>query len=142
MNPPSAILKDFLVTEGIGVFGAATGWSIHVGVEPEEPDTTITLYDTPGEEPNPKWLVDYPHWQIRVRGAPNSYLGGYNKAAEVKAAMLGLPSQELGGIIFAGIYVITDIFLLMNDKKGRPIFVTNWRGIIHLPDGTGNRLSL
>jgi len=51
MNPTTIDLKDVLEANSVGVFGASSGWGIYIGFEPESPDTTITLYDTGGNNP-------------------------------------------------------------------------------------------
>ncbi len=141
MNPTSVDIKDLLVIGAHGVFAATTGWSIHIGVEPDNPDTTITLYDTPAEPANPKFLLDFPRWQIRVRGTGNSYPTTYAKALQIRDALLGLPSQTLGGTVYVGIYLVNDIFFLQQDKASRPIFVSNWRAF-RQPSSGDHRQSL
>jgi hypothetical protein len=142
MNAPSIDMKNYLVTNGVGTFGqnpTASGWSIFIGKEPDRPDNTVTLYDTPGDAPNPKWLLDFPRFQIRVRN--NKYELAYNKAEEVKSWLLGLPSQDLGGIRYVGIYVVIDTHFLQTDESARSIFVSTWR-IIREPAAGQHRRPL
>ena len=75
-NGTAEDFSGILVTAGVGTIGATSGWRIGVAVEPDGsgiPDTTITLFDTGGFSPNPKWIIDEPSVQIRVRGSPNGY---------------------------------------------------------------------
>jgi hypothetical protein len=58
-----------------------------------------------------------------------SYAAAYNKAEEVKDKLLGLPSQDLSGIRYVGIYVVIDTAFLMTDQEGRAIFTSTWRVI-------------
>jgi hypothetical protein len=140
MNLPSIDIKNFLVTEGVGSFGEnPSGWSIFLGHEPETPDETITIYDTPGERPHPKWLLDYPRFQVRVRSF--NYEDAGNKAEEVKSVLLGLLPQDIGGTRYDGIYVVLDTFLLKADERKRYIFVNTWR-VIREPTIGANRLPL
>lgn len=141
MTAPTVEVKDYLVAQGVGTFGATSGWAIYIGIEPEDPDTVITLYDRPGDIANPKYSLDYPRWQIRVRGTPNSYVATHGKAKEIKDVLLGLPPQNLGTTRYDGVFMVGDIFYLQADEKGRPIFITNWRGILE-PVASGNRISL
>ena len=141
MNAPSIDIKDLLEAGGHGTFGASSGWAISVGVEPDEPDTSITIYDSPGEPANPKFLLDHPRFEVRVRAEPNDYLAGYSKAQDVKDALLGLPPQVLGGTQYDGIWSVVDVFYLGPDKKHRPVFVSSWR-VTREPSSGDHRVSL
>lgn len=130
MSAPSIDMKNLLLlTPPLGTFGQnpsqPNGWSIYIGSEPDTPDRTVTLYDTAGEAPNPKWLLDFPRFQVRVRAV--KYEDAYNQAEAVKSRLLGLPSQDLGGIRYNGIYVVIDTAFLMKDDKQRFIFTSSWR---------------
>ena len=143
--PMSIVVKDLLVDAGIGVFGVPATvdlWPIFIGSEPDDLnglDNCLTIYDRGGEPPNPKFLLDFPRFQIRVRS--NSYEDGWNKASEARELLLGLPSQTIGVVRYDGVYVTIDTRMLMADTKGRPIFVTDYRVIREPATGT-NRVSL
>jgi len=77
MNPVSEDVKDKLVTAGVGVYAATTGWGIFTVVEPDKPATTITIYNTPGRPPG--YYADrslppthYSGFQTRVRGTTDA----------------------------------------------------------------------
>lgn len=125
---------------GLGSFASGTGWAINVGSEPTSPDTAITVYDTGGTEPNPKFLLDYPTFRIRVRANRKDYLAGYNKIAEIKDALLGLPSQDFNGTRYVGIWATSDI-LHLGESEDRPIFTITWRSIRE-PASGDNRIEL
>ncbi len=141
MASPAIEIKDFLVTNTVGVFGATTGWGIYVGSQPEDPDSVITLTDSPGETANPKFSLDFPRWTVRVRGNPNDYTSAYDKSKEIKDVLQGLLPQSLSGTFYDGIFIVGDIFFLQSDRKGRPEFISNWRGILE-PPASGNRIAL
>jgi len=126
MNPATIDIKDVLVTDGVGTFGATSGWAIFIGFEPESPNTTITLYDTGGKEPVPNLLLDFPTIQTRIRGEVGEYEQTYQKALEVRESLLGLPTKTINGTLYDGVWANSDIIYL-NTNKGRPIFVINWR---------------
>lgn len=141
-NAPSRDMKDLLVAASVGVFGVnpdADGWSIFIGNEPDEPDNTITIYDTPGEAPHPKFRLDYPRFQVRVRC--RTYDAGWLKIEEVKSALLGLPSQTINGTIYEGIWAVTESAFLLRDGRNRSVFTSTWR-IIREPTTGTNRLEL
>jgi hypothetical protein len=141
MTAPTVDMKDLLVSQGIGAFAASTGWGIYIGNEPDSPDTTITLFDTPGEPANPKFRLDYPRWQLRTRGAPNGYPAAFDKATAARNVLLGHAATVINTSRYDGIFLVTDTFLLKIDEKQRPIFVSNWRAFKE-PASGGNRVSL
>lgn len=141
MSNPAELLKDVLETAGVGVFAATSGWSIAVDQEPPEPDTVITLYNTGGVNPNPKWLIDFPSVQVRIRGAVNGYLVSRAKAQQVKDTLLGLPSQVVAGERINSITGIGDIVNAGRDDNNRPLCTVNFATIIEPSSGT-NRIPL
>lgn len=126
-NFVSLDIKDLLVSKGIGAFGGSADWAIFIGKEPPDPDSCITIYDTLGEAPNPKWLLDEPRFQVRFRS--NDYPAMMAKADAVKRALLGLPSQTLGGTVYVGIWMIADTGFLMQDANERSIVTQSYRVI-------------
>lgn len=123
-------LKDLLETASVGTFNVATGWGIFIGKQSEKLDTAITIYNTGGLPPNPKWLIDNPTAQVMIRGAANGYEAAHSKAVECKDALLGLPSQTLNGDRWDAINITGDLNELGFDEKNRPLFSINLRMII------------
>ncbi len=127
MGAVSVDIKDILVAAGIGAFGSSSGWSIAIGKEPVSPDTVITIYDTPGDAPNPKWRLDYPQVQIRVRGSKRGYTAAHDKMEAIKNALLGRDPETVNSSYYAAFWMVTDTYALPADELERPLFVTNWR---------------
>lgn len=128
----SVDLKDMLVADGVGTFAASTGWSIFVGREPEVragvvPETTITIYDTGGFDPNPGLRIDHPTAQIRLRGAVGGLVALRNKATEIRIAMLGRPASIVNLTRYDGIYLMGDVALIGFDEENRPLMTINLR---------------
>ncbi len=126
MASPAKGAMDLLVGVGVGVDGDA-GWAIKVGRAPTSPDTLISIYDTPGEAPNPKWLLSFPHFQVQVRGAIDDYAGAYQKAKDVQDVLLGMKSQAVNGDQWDGIVGVGDIAFLKFDENNRPLFAVNFK---------------
>jgi len=126
-NTPTVDVKDLLVAAGIGTFGGTAKWSIYIAEEPDFPSDVITLYDTPGPPSNPKFRLDEPRFQVRVRS--NKYNEAHLKAEEVKAQLMGLPSQTFNGTRYEGIWVVIETAFLKQDGKGRSVVVTTYRMI-------------
>lgn len=140
MNPVSMDIKDMLVTEGLGVFMANTGWSINIAVEPEEPDTAITIYDTGGvpdytliNSANP---VDHDTFQVRVRAI--SYIEGHAKALEINKFLDKTDTYiETGGTYDVTYYTFqrsSGIISLGENDNDEYIWITNFRTTRHESD--------
>lgn len=131
---PSEILKDILVSEGF-IFGGLTDWAIFIARRPESPDAVVVLYDSGGKSPNPRWLIDYPSVQIKIRGDVNQYKAAYEKAQEVKNILLGRPSfTTTNSDRVVHINMLGDITFLGYDKKDQPEFVLNFDLILEPND--------
>lgn len=81
MTSPAVDMAEYLVAQGVGVLGAATGWSINAGTEPMKPDTCLTVYDTGGLGFDIDSDIEQPGIQVRARG--NDYRATYAKLATV-----------------------------------------------------------
>lgn len=124
-------IKDLLVTAAVGVFnGTNDQWNINIGKTIEEPDNCITIRQTGGTTPNPKWLLDYPSIQVIVRSGPNGFRDAWNKAQSVKNVLLGLPSQDLNGDRWVQVNMMGDVSDIGQDEKRRPRVSVNFRLII------------
>lgn len=129
-RPPAQDVMQMISNAGHGTIGASSGWSILGGRMTESPNTQIGLYDTGGFSPNPKWALDQPTVQVRVRGNVMDYLGAYAKALNIKNTLLGAATQTISGTIYKGILMEGDIIFAENDHKERPVFTLNfslWR---------------
>lgn len=121
-------IKDHLESRAGGQFAATSGWGIYISREPPEPDTVITLYPTgSASEPNAKWRLEHPTFQVRVRGAPNGYQLAQAKAESIKHELLGLGSTVINSTLYVGIWMTTDIIFMKYDDNNRPIFVMSYR---------------
>ncbi len=134
LNPPSSDIATFLAAQGAGTIGT----DIFVGMEPSEPDATITVYDTGGIAPNPKFLRDEPQVQVRIRGAVNDYQNAWIKAQETKDILLGAQPQILNGTDYVLFVQIGEMIALGRDENNRPLIVSNWQLVREMASG-GNR---
>lgn len=131
MTLPSADMRDVLVAAGVGTKGTSSGWSIYIGREPDAvgsvPHTVITIYDTGGNDANPKNILDYPSFQCRVRGAVGDYQAAYLKQLEIKDTLLGKSIFTINTTQYTGIWQVGDIIFVDYDDNNRPIITSNWR---------------
>lgn len=126
MNPPSVDVKDLLESAGLGMFGATSGWAIYIGTEPDQPDTTVTIYDITGAEPDYAAGVYYPAIQVRVRGAPYKYLEAYEQAVRIRDLLLTVNRTVIGNSVYS-VWIEGDLAHLDTDESQRPIFVATYR---------------
>jgi hypothetical protein len=122
--------RDLMVNANLGTFEATSGWSIHIGKMPKTPDTAILITQGPGLSPNPKWLLDYPTVQVRVRGSQGSYESARAKAKDIKDLFLGFSSADVNGDRWVSITMLSDIAFLGYDDNERPEFSINFLMIV------------
>lgn len=129
----AVIIKDHLVAQGVGTFAASSGWSLHVNDLPDDdgvPDTIVAIFNSGGSPSNPKWLLDFPHIQVRVRSAVNGYNAAWAKSVEIHDLLLGLPAQDVSGGRIDSITAIGHINPLGQDDKRRHSFSMNFALIV------------
>jgi len=103
-------------------------WTVKVGQMTPEPDLVIVFYDTGGIAPNPKWRLDYLTIMTQVRGGPDDYVSGWQKARQVRDYLLGITPQTLpSGDRIDGIIILSELTLVTYDDQKRPIFSVNFR---------------
>lgn len=132
MNPVCVDIKAMLTTGGIT--------RIYLGSEPRDVAKPVTvIYDTGGEAPDPKWLIDYPTFQIRSVGA--DYQTGYGNLLAIRDILLGRAPGTVNNTHYGGIWANTDIIFLGMDGKNNYTFVCNFR-TMREPSSGGNRTGL
>ncbi len=134
-------IKDLLVTAGVGVFDAQTGWGIFIGSEPTRPDTVISIREFADRGPMAKWLVDFPSVQTMIRGAPGGYQAAKSKAEEVMNELHSIPSLDLNGDRWNSIIATSGPAYNGDDESNRPKFSVNFKLILEPATGT-YRISL
>ena len=127
---PSEHVKDYLVTKGY-TFGGTDNWALYIGKQPENPDRVITIYDSGGLAPDPKWTLLYPSVQLRIRGDQQGYKDTALEARKLRDYLIGVPSYTASNTDrIVSITGIGDIAHTGWDDKNRPDFVFNLRMII------------
>ena len=117
MSSAAYDVATILQTATLGTIGT----DLFIGKDPGEKTQTVTLYDTGGPSPNPKWARDEKNIQIRIAGAVNDYAGATK--------------------IYILFTMLSDITHIGYDQNSRPLLTINLRVIIDLPN-TGNRLTI
>lgn len=127
MASPADAASDFLPNT---VVGGSTGWTLKIGRDVATPDQIVVFSDSGGSNPNPKWLLDFPNIQVRVRGAPGGYSEAYAKAKQVSDVLLGIASQNVGSDRWVSVTGLGGIMFTHYDDQERPTFSVNFRLII------------
>lgn len=138
MTAPTEHLRSLLAAHV-----AISGWQLETGAMPATPDMIIMLSDTAGQDPNPKYLLDFPAAQIMVRGEVGGYIATQAEAAAVKDILLGVDSQDIGGDRLVSITQNGDLGFIGRDENERPLFVLNLAMIIEpATNPNTNRIAL
>jgi hypothetical protein len=119
-------VAQILVDKGVGVL-SGNGWTIKVSQYVSTPDQLITINDTGGAPPNPKWRLDFPTFQVQVRGAVNGYAAAWQKMKDCKDVLLGMDAQEVNGDRWDGVLAMGDLVPLGYDEQNRPMLAMNFR---------------
>ncbi len=129
-NSPAFDAAALCITAGVLAASGST-WPAKVGRLTTSPDAQAAFIDTPGQRPNPKYLLDFPTFQVLVRGAPDGYDTAYAKGKAIKDALLGMNATTLGtGDRWDGVTMLSDLAFLAYDETSRPLFSLNFRVIL------------
>lgn len=101
-------------------------WMLYKGFMLDQPDRAICIYETPGTAPEEQFAIDYPDFQIRVRGNPNDYKSARHVIQRIFNA---LHAQETNiGAAYVFCYAKQSGPMSMGrDEKMRPHLVWNYR---------------
>lgn len=131
MTSPAVMLHGLVPTT---IINGSTGWVSKIGNMVDQPAKLVVFYDTGGQPPNPRWLVDFSTVMVQVRGSVNDYNGAYTKIRQVRDSLLGIESQDVGSDRLVSVVCQGDIGFLSYDDAQRPLFSVNFRVIIEPAD--------
>lgn len=121
LHSPANILRQVLVDLGLASYPPAAQWACSIDVEPDEPEDSITLYDTDGRDFG-RTMPDGERQEmhgvlIRVRSGDGQE--GYAKARAVAAALDSVRMQAV--TVGSAAYLVwsvsrtTDVVLLVKE---------------------------
>jgi hypothetical protein len=127
---PAHSISDFLVANNQGVYSEAPPvgtYRVGTGREGDKPNQFITVYDSggSGQPDNPRWRINYPMIQVRVRGNKDDYTGTWSKINDLKELLVGLEPQDIDGDRWSGIIINGGINFIGYDSVSRPMFTVN-----------------
>ncbi len=124
MNSAAFDIQQQLIDQGVLV-------PIFVNSEPTKPNEVITIYDTAGDPPNPKWLLDTPEIQIRSRSKDQAI--AYSNLRDIRDRLLGISQFAEGSSFYIGIWAKDDIGYIGQDESNRSLLTINLR-LVRQPD--------
>lgn len=129
MSPAHDIAQK-LASGGLGALGGTSPFAIFVALEPELPDSCITLYDTGGEDSDTDEMnIEYPTIQVRVRAT--SYMSAAGKAREIKTLLMA-GELVVGNRRYVGFKVTSDIASIGTTERNRHVLVASYRAILEM----------
>lgn len=132
MTSPAYELARYLETQGVGVWGSsALGvWSLAVGQGPDVPNTTITLQDEGGGEPDTDELdIQDCAISVLVRSGKEGadYLTAYAKAEEIRGLLITPAPLITENMHFIGVRMLTNISNAGRDDNDRQILLATYQ---------------
>lgn len=126
MGSPAQDLAQYLADNAVGDFPSDSKWSINYFSEPASPDETITLYDTGGGAPTlfDEQLRD-PTVQVRVRSF--SAVEVEQKHDEIFQLLNAIQNATIGGRVYLGVWLVSDVISLGRDENDRAIATANYQ---------------
>ena len=128
MNPCSIDIKDILV-EDINL-GLEFGKNLFIGLEPTEPSSCITIFDTGGLPPQlmlSKNDVGYEYPTINIRSRNTSYVDGWKIINDIKTLLHNMGNFDvLGGVHYTIIYCASGPAFMGWDENNRARFTVNF----------------
>ena len=127
-----------LIAQAVGVAGTTASWSVFKGWEPETPDQSISIFETGGRENQPHddslyGMLDFPTFQVRVRGAGQDFSTGYPAArAKIAAARTALERLSPGTVLgryYCQVTANGEPISLGHDASHRPRFTLNFTAL-------------
>lgn len=126
MNIPSEDIVEMLEDESS--LGLLLGTDLFIGFEPDNPNNTVTIFDTAGHSPQLTFdrteRYMYPSIQIRVRNI--SYQDGWQLINDIKNLLHGRAGETWNGTYYSLIYCSSDVGFLDWDNNKRARFVVNF----------------
>lgn len=126
MNSPTKDIADNLEGQSSAI-GLSLGEDLFISKQPtDSPNLCVTLFDSPGLDPEADYRYDRPGLQAIIRGNAGDYDTAYALAESIKEAIRKIFNEVINGTRYIGIWATGDIIPLGYDKKNRPEFSINF----------------
>jgi hypothetical protein len=126
-------IGDYLEDNGFGTLGT----NIWLGIQPQTPDQTVTVYENAGSSPTftmgPGGIrIDYPMLQIVVRGVERDYPDARDKAENIRQLLAAVLETTISGVHIMRIEPMGSVNMLGVDGKQRPLISVNFRCLVRM----------
>lgn len=125
MASPAKAIAEWLdaLSGAPGSLQATTGWALCIGMEADEPEKVITVYDTGGEEQVQDGEFR-PTLQVRTRA--HDYAECYNKQIEIRDLLIA--ADDITGIV--SVWNNSQPQAIGKDDNDRFLFTSNYRVMV------------
>jgi hypothetical protein len=119
-----------LIQQSVGIQGTTASWTVFKDHEPESPDQVFTLFETQGlpNQPHEGNLLDFPRFQVRVRGTSYGYAAARTKLAAARTAIEGM-TGVFSGRYYCQVTADGEPSSLGQDQNHRPRIVMNFTAL-------------
>jgi len=125
MNPVALDIKDLL--EGESALGLSLGDNLFISVEPDQPDNTVTIYDTASPQPDSTFdKLFYHRDMIQVRIRDNAYTDGFGRSMAIYEYLREICNTEINGSYITNITCTQPPHQLKWDEQDRIIIIINF----------------
>lgn len=126
MNSPAKDMTSPLLTSSAAT-GLTLGTDLFYGREPASPDAVVSIFDSPGLEPQAGYTFLQPRVQVRIRGDKMDYDTAYTLAETIRNILHELTPQTINGTKYISVLATSDIEALGDDDNDRPSFVCTFQ---------------
>lgn len=128
-------VAQYLDDQGVGEFSADAGRTIFVNHQPSEPDFCISLFgnvgETLGDSGRDVTDMQFPRFQVLVRGAEDEYALASSKMQAIRTALHGKLKLTLPSWRILRMHADQDGGPIGTDEQGRPEFSINFTVQMH-----------
>jgi hypothetical protein len=121
MNSVSTDIKDLLIANSLGTFGA----DLFIGKEPAEVNNCVTLFDYSNGTDGDLEGIPYYRDSLQIRGRDVSYQNGWEKLQAIKEFLNYKGNFELNGTHYSVIICTSGPEIIEYDKNNRARFSMN-----------------
>lgn len=129
MNSPAHDVALYLEANGVGALGGTAAWAISHGAEAADPDSVVTVYDTPEGDggDTDEQDIQHPRFQVRVRAFDRS--SAYDKHEEIRTLLAAGAQPKTMSTSLMHIKEAPEIIQIGRDDTNRHILVANYRAM-------------
>ena len=119
-------IGDRLVAAGAA--GGDSGWALYKAFLPDQPDRAVAVFEVAGPAPETRMAIDYPRFQVRIRGEPHGYAVARARA-DLAVAALHAGEAALGaGWVYLHVSQ-SGVLPVGHDDRRRPALVLNFHAM-------------